>query len=1094
MAHCININHPEYKKLVPQFKGPEALLKAKISIWQENNGLDNFPTIDQLEERKNILYDKMSIEEKIQDKLKVSENVLKIVADKLSKRTNIPYSVVNYEDIKDKYEDVESTTKGFYAPGERAIYFIRGNFTLETAFHEFAHPIVDSILTKNRILFRDLSVELQSDKYKDSFAEVVKKYAFDYKFDTTVTQEQLNDYNVEDTFKFFNTLPRDIRIKLLSEGITNAWGQESETWIDETTGKIKVNLAEVNPLVRLWQMIVDWFKEFIATGKVEDIKPTTTIRELGQMLALGDNDIQIEDINRDAVKYTLKVIDILDSDKAKQIFEKGNKNNWSLDKILTELAIPKEQKQLLLDLGITDREQLALELASKYGFSVEINTAKGRKVFDRGGENYADFILNNIRYTTDNEGSYGKEINGKFIDITAEEYSNAFKEYNNENEPTQYYSNLSAPGGTGRNKYEGNPDWEYQELEFKTPLITPSIKGHAKFATDNGIGWARVWYNKKTGVVEIQEIQSDLFQKGRDKEDLINQKLGDFEDEIKQESDGTWSIYNNVVGLIEGGFKTEKEALAFSGSSKEDISKNQFLQLLNKDNNWVTFFIKAIIQDSAKKGYEKVLFPRGETAAKIEGHETIAEELIKLNASAKEVRYKEVGEMFKVYHKEYIKLSNGYGEIYKKGQFIQDYKYNKVTYEEVIQPIEERKSELKSQGIEKLKPIEAFYEIKVTNILKKLGNINEVTDEYGNSWNEVTITPENRNTILLQKNDTNAKFDNEIKKIYDKLEMYSYDEYIPAIKYSNAVHLIQQYNRDNNNSNYELAMKRYYNRTSKIVVQPKSLIESKENNLLTKDEGNIRMTINDLFKKVDKDVKHEMEIALKIRTIEIKKVSEVPNEYSIMKVADLHHKELTKQYGALEGTIKYFEEITALNKRFNIKEFLNEEELKPFEEKLNDYNANNPGNSHFYQKINLPTNDKRDKYIFKINFTKVENIADQQNTIISNIEEDNSISLDNKQEEKTDEEIKQELLAKKDFEKKAENIKENIIQYGNVQGKEFSQQKIIFPEDINLTDTQKSMLMNFDTHFPNYSFLTLLEKTLLIEALGDGDITMYCNI
>ena len=148
----------------------------------------------------------------------------------------------------------------------------------------------------------------------------------------------------------------------------------------------------------------------------------------------------------------------------------------------------------------------------------------------------------------------------------------------------------------------------------------------------------------------------------------------------------------------------------------------------------------------------------------------------------------------------------------------------------------------------------------------------------------------------------------------------------------------------------------------------------------------------------------------------------------------------------------------------------------------------------FYQKLNLPTNDKRDKYIFKINFTKVENIADQQNTIISNIEEDNSISLDNKQEEKTDEEIKQELLAKKDFEKKAENIKENIIQYGNVQGKEFSQQKIIFPEDINLTDTQKSMLMNFDAHFPNHSFLTFVEKMLFVEELGDGDIIMYCKI
>ena len=77
MAHCININHPEYKKLVPQFKGPEALLKAKISIWQENNGLDNFPTIDQIEERKNILYDKMSIEEKlgISDREQLASNI-----------------------------------------------------------------------------------------------------------------------------------------------------------------------------------------------------------------------------------------------------------------------------------------------------------------------------------------------------------------------------------------------------------------------------------------------------------------------------------------------------------------------------------------------------------------------------------------------------------------------------------------------------------------------------------------------------------------------------------------------------------------------------------------------------------------------------------------------------------------------------------------------------------------------------------------------------------------------------------------------------------------------------------------------------------
>ena len=49
--------------------------------------------------------------------------------------------------------------------------------------------------------------------------------------------------------------------------------------------------------------------------------------------------------------------------------------------------------------------------------------------------------------------------------------------------------------------------------------------------------------------------------------------------------------------------------------------------------------------------------------------------------------------------------------------------------------LNKRKQELISQGIEKLKPIEAFYEIKVGNILEKQfgkDNVKTITDEYGN--------------------------------------------------------------------------------------------------------------------------------------------------------------------------------------------------------------------------------------------------------------------------------------------------------------------------------------------------------------------------
>ena len=70
------------------------------------------------------------------------------------------------------------------------------------------------------------------------------------------------------------------------------------------------------------------------------------------------------------------------------------------------------------------------------------------------------------------------------------------------------------------------------------------------------------------------EVQSDLFQKGRDKKKLISGIVSDLE---------------HPLDIIE--------------KSKQS---NQFLQLLNKDNNWVTFFVKSIIQDSAKQTITEV--------------------------------------------------------------------------------------------------------------------------------------------------------------------------------------------------------------------------------------------------------------------------------------------------------------------------------------------------------------------------------------------------------------------------------------------------------------------------------------------------------
>lgn len=513
----------------------------------------------------------------------------------------------------------------------------------------------------------------------------------------------------------------------------------------------------------------------------------------------GDNIFNQEEYNNQ-VNYRLKATEILLSDKAKQVFAKGEKAKWDLNKILTELAIPKEQKQLILDLGITDREQIALELASKYGFSVEVNTAKERKI--KKDLEYSNFTSNGFVYQHTSRYGYIKSKEedkynpDKYIKISKQEF---IDEYNKDvkEQPTQHYSNLTVPGGTN-----------YTENEISTPLIIPSIKGHAQFSTNKGIGWFRsdeqyktskdyplsfkgnygdtwekrnnIWYTidsdgithkrddlddtdvysiydnqygnkdyiqkgENTKTRRILEIQSDLFQKGRDREDLALNK------NTKRE------------------FITPEPGIPAEVWGKEDTKGNKnsnesrFLQLLNKDNNWVTFFIKSIIQDSAKKGYEKVLFPKGETAAKIEGHETIADEIQKINDELRDLNNLDkyfIANQDIVYYKQ----GNNYYVVHEEGKF----SIKKETFEkykkdadntEQISRLEKRKSELKSQGIEKLKPIEGFYEIKVGNILEKLfgkDNVKTITDEYGNQWREITINQaRDLSNILLQRDEAN---------------------------------------------------------------------------------------------------------------------------------------------------------------------------------------------------------------------------------------------------------------------------------------------------------------------------------------------------
>lgn len=401
--------------------------------------------------------------------------------------------------------------------------------------------------------------------------------------------------------------------------------------------------------------------------------------------------------------------------------------------------------------------------------------------------------------------------------------------------PTTYYSGLNVKGGTN-----------YRENEIKTPGIIPTIKGHAAFSTDEGIGWFRSddleprnLYASNEGkeirtnergeikniVRRIIEIQSDLFQKSRPRwnEQLQGWTIGSETFTKKEDAERVARIkstapqvsnYNQfglpltkfINALIEQGLPTEMVVRGviedFPGTDAEALhftypdfrpefagdeaprprttidevifqlnemgaiadSQNNFLNLLAEENTWVTFFVKAIIQDSAKKGYESVRFPGGSTANKIEGQTTIEEFIAtkqkRINELTQEIAQAEEGpnpNSFSYAMADYY-IENGKYYI-SFGDGSEPAEISKEDYESETQTAIERRDEIirdykaeinqlnseieharGPEGMGKFGAIARFYENTVQNILKKQGyKPQEVTDEHGNKWFEISI-------------------------------------------------------------------------------------------------------------------------------------------------------------------------------------------------------------------------------------------------------------------------------------------------------------------------------------------------------------------
>jgi len=546
------------------------------------------------------------------------------------------------------------------------------------------------------------------------------------------------------------------------------------------------------------------------------------------------------------VNYGLQIVNALMQPPVEGWFErfyKAEKRPEVFFRKLLQTRAPKEQIDLLKDWleGNTapTLNDVIAGLISEMGFTVGINISIDMAADFMVHNDMEDYIVDaqaglNVEKPTHIYSVIDSDGNTMFKTDSLPEAEKETERLNDSRKlrPTQYYENISVRGGTN-----------YREIEIRTPEIVPIVQGHGQFASRHGIGWFRsddkvfvpadknfyAMYKREKGVegeyedivheddfqewVEgkqreaakieaaqaktrrILEIQSDMFQKSRKEKDLAGEFLKvtaksrirelDEAAQGKTEIEFDGYLYEKRTSRYPGGGDDIHVDIDWFRIRKVGLNpENNFLQLLNIDNNWVKFFVRSIIQDSARKEYKRVRFPTGNTASKIQGHDTVEtfitereDRIARLDREIKHIE--ELQEKLKDAE------TNGFeNQVFKfivKGS---EYFYQQLDGDQTItdipksffdsqleklrdtlqeslgssllekQAFEREVEDLRGpDGVQKFSAIAKFYEADIYNILRKQGLKPErVKDEYDNEWFEVSIDPKKAaKPIFLQQ-------------------------------------------------------------------------------------------------------------------------------------------------------------------------------------------------------------------------------------------------------------------------------------------------------------------------------------------------------
>lgn len=377
--NCINIKSSEYEELLEASKLPSLLLEMRIAKWQDKNGLESYPKLEdiiktnyvnnkvafkKIDNTKSINY---SNETEIELDSIIESNDEKIIEslNKFAKNKKIGLNFIEFE------KNGDFVTYGNYDQNTHQINLNKNKVNSSTLLHEIAHPFVTYLNSENPELFnkiyeesKKLYPEINSFLDNESYSKMPKSW-------------QQEEYIVRAIQKEFKNEDLKVRRSILNEFldfIKELFGIENNIKIPENaTIKDLYQIILSNNAVKLNRKITDK----VARRELENIDKyfEDKIEEINKLLITTRNrlldfksNVKIGDIQVD--NNTPEGIDPLEFEITKEIYNNQLFNiTDKIDDLETQIESLESQKK-------TNQDNIRKNIQNYYNIETDNNNSK----------------------------------------------------------------------------------------------------------------------------------------------------------------------------------------------------------------------------------------------------------------------------------------------------------------------------------------------------------------------------------------------------------------------------------------------------------------------------------------------------------------------------------------------------------------------------------------------------------------------------------------------------------------------------------------------------------------------------------------------